>query len=289
MKNFILFFSVISLLAISCEKEELEMFDYTSTDEVSLKSTYKVTNESDLKSAVKNAKPGDYIEVTGTIYLTSTLQLLNSGTSSNKIRLYGGGTLNCSKVSGWGVKCNGSHWNIMNLNIEYAGDCGLVLQYGGNNYVYKVRTRGCGDSGIQIYNGSYNNRVHYCTSYENYDEANGGENADGFACKLSGGKGNEFWKCNAYKNSDDGWDLYGQPYTVKMDVCLARNNGYGSNGDGNGFKLGSAGQNVPHTVTNCTSHDNLGCGYTGNGNIGHITRDGSTGWDNGKALWDRIY
>jgi len=106
---------------------------------------------------------------------------------------------------------------------------------------------------------------------------------------LSGGKNVKFNKCNAKHNSDDGWDLYGQPYTVKMTHCLAKNNGYGSNGDGNGFKLGSAGQKIPHTVTNCTSNNNIGCGFTGNGNKGHITTTGSGGSGNGKKLWDRIY
>jgi hypothetical protein len=60
-----------------------------------------------------------------------------------------------------------------------------------------------------------------------------------------------------------GWDLYGQPATVTITNCTATNNGYGGNGDGNGFKLGSAGQNIPHTVTNCTSSYNKASGYDG--------------------------
>src|SRR5689334_1034566 len=52
-----------------------------------------VTTESALKTAVANAKAGDVITISGTINLTSTLQLLNSGTSSSKINLTGG-TLN---------------------------------------------------------------------------------------------------------------------------------------------------------------------------------------------------
>lgn len=222
-------------------------------------------------------------------YLTSTLQLLNSGTSSSKIN-FTGGVLDCSKMSsGWGVKVNGSYWNITNMTIRNAPDCGIVFQVGGNNYVYKVITYGNKDSGLQIYNSSKNNSINYCTSYNNYDVANGGENADGYACKLSGGAGNVFNSCTAYSNSDDGWDLYGQPYTVKMNKCTARNNGYGTNGDGNGFKLGSAGQKVAHTVYYCVSNYNKGCGYDGNGNTGHITTTGSTGTGNSKSLWYRIY
>ena len=248
-----------------------------------------VTTETALKAAIKAAQPGDIITVSGTIKLTSTLQLLNSGTSSSKIN-FTGGTLDCSGISsGWGVKCNGSYRNITNMTIKNAPDCGLVFQYGGYNYVYNITTSGNHDSGLQIYNQSHHNNVSYCKSNDNYDTQNGGENADGFACKLSAGAGNKFDHCTANHNSDDGWDLYGQPSTVTITNCTATNNGYGGNGDGNGFKLGSSGQNVPHTVTNCTSSYNMASGYDGNGNTGHITITGSTGTGNGKTLFYRLY
>jgi hypothetical protein len=248
-----------------------------------------VTTESALKTAIANAKAGDVITVSGTIKLTATLQLLNSGTSSSKIN-FTGGTLDCSGISsGWGVKCNGSYWNITNMTIKNAPDCGLVFQYGGNNYVYNVTATGNHDSGIQIYNSSHDNYVNYCYSNENYDSQNGGENADGFACKLSGGANNRFEHCTANHNSDDGWDLYGQPYSVTINACTSTNHGYGTDGDGNGFKLGSSGQSVPHTVTNCTASYNKAWGYDGNGNTGHITTTGSGGTGNGSGLFTRIY
>jgi hypothetical protein len=248
-----------------------------------------VTSEGALKTAVANAKPGDVIRISGTIGLTGTLQLLNSGTASAKINLTGG-TLDCSRMtSGWCVKCNGSYWNITNMTIKNSPDCGLVFQSGGYNYVNNVTTTNNKDTGLQIYNGAHDVSVNNSYSAENYDVANGGENADGYACKLSAGKNNQFTGCRANHNSDDGWDLYGQPYTVTMTSCTATNNGYGSNGDGNGFKLGSAGQRVAHSVTNSTSSNNKGCGYDGNGNTGHVTTTGSGGSGNGKGLWCRIY
>jgi hypothetical protein len=276
----------LTLLAVvlsACAKEKMDEPVAVNP----LKST--VTTESALKSAVSSAKAGTTITISGTIKLTSTLQLLNSGTSSSKINLTGG-TLDCSGISsGWGVKCNGSYWNITNITIKNSPDCGIVFQSGGYNYIYKVTTTGNKDSGMQIYNSSHDNNVSYCTSTNNYDTQNLGENADGFACKLSGGKNNKFANCTATSNSDDGWDLYGQPYTVTMTYCTASSNGLGTNGDGNGFKLGSSGQSVPHTCTYCVSNSNRACGYTGNGNTGHITTTGSTGSGNGKSLWDRIY
>jgi parallel beta-helix repeat protein len=188
-----------------------------------------------------------------------------------------------------GISLSGSYWVIKNMAIKKAGDNGIVVQTGGYNTISGVTVTGCYDSGIQIYNSSHDNTVTGCTSNSNYDSQNGGENADGFACKLSAGKNNKFTSCSATGNSDDGWDLYGQPYTVIMTSCKAYSHGLGANGDGNGFKLGSSGQSVAHSVLSCTSSNNKGCGYTGNGNTGHITTTGSTGSGNGKALWDRIY
>lgn len=289
--------SIISFTA--CETSEAPVTDNETTidaqeitpdnNSLTAKST-TVTNEAALRSAVSSAVAGDIITISGTINLTQTLELAKSGTSSSKINLTGG-VLNCSgQPSGsWGVKVNGSYWNITNMTIKNAPDCGIVFQGGGYNYVYNVTTSANGDSGLQIYNGGHDNYVSSCKSNDNYDAANAGENADGFACKLSAGRNNVFDKCSANHNSDDGWDLYGQPYTVTIKGCTASNNGFGSNGDGNGFKLGSAGQNVPHTVTNNTATNNLAWGYDGNGNTGHITITGSGGSGNKKGLFTRLY
>jgi hypothetical protein len=280
---------LLTAIFISCEKSPVAVESESTKALVPLKKSTTVTTESALRSAISSAKAGDIITVSGTIRLTSTLQLLNSGTSSSKIN-FTGGTLDCSGISsGWGVKCNGSYWNITNMTIKNSKDCGLVFQSGGYNYVYNVKTTDNKDSGLQIYNGAHDNNVSNCYSANNYDTQNGGENADGFACKLSAGRNNKFSGCTATGNSDDGWDLYGQPYTVTMTSCTATSNGKGNNGDGNGFKLGKSGQSVPHTVTNCTSSYNKACGYDGNGNTGHITTTGSGGTGNGKALWYRIY
>lgn len=281
-------FVALSLILFSCQKEEFS--EEVSDQNTALKgSSITVTTESELKAAIADAEAGDIIKVSGTIYLTSTLQCANSGTSSSKINFYGG-TLDCSGISsGWGVKVNGSYWNISYMTIKGSPDCGLVFQYGGYNWVYEVTTHDNGDSGIQVYNSAHDVSINYCTSYNNYDESNGGENADGFACKLSAGKNVKFDHCDAYYNSDDGWDLYGQPYTVKITNCTAKNHGYGTDGDGNGFKLGSSGQYVSHVVTDCVATNNIGCGYDGNGNTGPMDITGSTGSGNTKGTFCRIY
>jgi hypothetical protein len=285
--------SIIALAAIlfSCQKEEPIAVDQQGS-ESNVKTAYTCTTVALLTSALSKAKAGDVITISGTLKPTATLKCSASGTSSSKITLQGG-TLDFSGMSvsssNRGISLSGSYWVIKNMAINKAGDNGIVVQTGGYNTISGVTVTGCYDSGIQIYNSSHDNSVTGCKSNSNYDTQNGGENADGFACKLSAGKNNKFTSCSATKNSDDGWDLYGQPYTVVMTSCTATYHGQGANGDGNGFKLGSSGQSVPHTVTYCTSSYNKGCGYTGNGNTGHMTTTGSTGTGNTKALWDRIY
>ncbi|MBR0487640.1 MAG: right-handed parallel beta-helix repeat-containing protein [Treponema sp.] len=260
------------------------------------RTTYNVSTESALRSAISNAKAGDTINLSANIKLYSQLQLLNSGTSSSKINFNGcGKTLDCSGISsGWGVKVNGSYWNICNMTIKNAPDCGIVFQSGGYNYVYYVKTLYNGDSGLQVYNSAHDNYIYKCESYYNYDSANGGENADGYACKLSGGKNNKFEGCIAAYNSDDGWDLYGQPYSVYMYSCEAKYNGYTSsgsttaNGDGNGFKLGKSGQSVKHYLSGCTAHHNLASGYDGNGNTAAMSISNCSSYSNKKYQWYRI-
>jgi hypothetical protein len=284
------FFSGCELNAVNEEDQtsETAQLDESITDIQQSVINTTVTTESALKSAVSSASAGSVITISGTINLTSTLQLLNSGTSSAKINLTGG-TLNCSGAAGWGVKVNGSYWNITNMNINNAKTVGICFQSGGNNYVNNVNINAAGDTGYLIYNGAYNVSVNNSKSQNCYDSATGGQNADGFSCKLSGGAGNKFTGCTAYHNSDDGFDLYGQPYTVIMTSCTATNNGYGTAGNGNGFKLGKSGQTVAHSVINCTSSNNKAAGYDGNGNTGHITTTGSGGSGNGTTLWYRIY
>ena len=70
-----------------------------------------------------------------------------------------------------------------------------------------------------------------CTSCNNYDNETYGENADGFAAKLTVGYGNVFDGCIAYRNSDDGWDLFaktdsGNIGMVIMYNCVAFENGF---------------------------------------------------------------
>ena len=143
--------------------------------------TYYVSTADQLYTAANKVNGGDTIVLSSNITLTKQLQLLRSGSSGSVITLNGNGkTLDCSNFTGWGVKVNGSYWNIANITITKAPDCGIVFQVGGYNYIGYVRTTYNGDSGLQIYNGSHDNYVYKCESYYNYYSDNDGEDADVF-------------------------------------------------------------------------------------------------------------
>lgn len=275
-------------LMVSCAGIDANSESGESADRAT---TYSVNSSSSLISAVGKANPGDVIKLTADITLDKQLQILRSGSSGKVITLDGNKkTINCSKYSGWGIKVNGSYWEIKNLTVTKAKDCGMVFQSGGNNRVTSCKFTYNGDSGLQIYNSAHDVTCNYCESYYNYDSANGGENADGFAAKLSGGKNIKFNNCVAKYNSDDGWDLYSQPYQVTINKCEASYNGYRNsslqttpNGDGNGFKLGSSKVAVSHRLLDSKAYNNLACGVDANGNTAKMTITNFSGSGNKKG------
>lgn len=209
-----------------------------------------------------------------------------------------------------GVKIAGNYHNIENLTIQKAGDNGLLLGSSNNTVKNCVFTENH-DTGLQIgrINGNYqpnidqwpaNNLVLNCTSFNNCD--NEGEDADGFAAKLTVGYNNVFDGCMSYWNVDDGWDLYakqdsGRIGLVRIQNCIAFQNGRHLNsnksgldmefaGDGNGFKLGGTSVPCEVIVDNCISAYNYAHGFTDNSNPGHIAISNSTSINNGEFASD---
>jgi len=205
-----------------------------------------------------------------------------------------------------GIKLAGDYHQFANFTVKGAGDNGLLLG-SSNNLIENCVFTENHDTGLQIsrYSGSTqpyldqwpsNNLVKNCTSYNNSDDA--GEDADGFAAKLTVGYNNVFDGCMAYWNVDDGWDLYakqdsGSLGLVRIQNCVSFQNGHKLNadknglyadfdGDGNGFKLG--GTSVPGQVIvdNCVSAWNFAHGFTDNSNPGVIAISNCTAINNGQ-------
>ncbi|NLD99487.1 MAG: hypothetical protein GX640_06395, partial [Fibrobacter sp.] len=206
-------------------------------------------------------------------------------------------------TNGRGIQINGSYWYLYGLDVYRAADNGIFVA-GNHNVIDRCILRKNRDSGLQIsrYASSATkeewpsyNLILNCESYDNYDEPPcGGENADGFACKLTAGPGNVFRGCYSHNNIDDGWDLYTKGATgpispVVIDRCIASDNGIltdgttNESGDRNGFKLGGEDIPVAHVVTRCVAFGNGKNGFTWNSNPGAITLANCLAFDNAEG------
>ena len=253
--------------------------------------------------------PGDTIWLNGGTYnLSKTIMIAesNSGTASARktIAAMGNGTpvldwnASSDNSSARGVVLDGAYWHIYGVTFREAGDNGMLLS-GDNNIIERCVFTANRDSGLQIsrYNSNYtqisqwptNNQIVQCESYDNADSD--GEDADGFAAKLTAGEGNVFRGCYAHNNIDDGWDLYTKSDTgpigkVTIEYCIAYKNGtlsngtVNSNGDRNGFKLGGEDISVNHTVRYCIAAQNGKHGFTYNRNLGAINFSNNTAYNN---------
>lgn len=203
-----------------------------------------------------------------------------------------------------GITIKGSYWHFDNVKITKAGDNGLYIG-GAYNVIENCEFFENRDSGLQLgrSNGDLtdvndwpsNNLIKNCTSYANYDDETYGENADGFAAKLTVGYGNVFDGCIAYRNSDDGWDLYaktdsGNIGTVFLYNCVSFENGFlpdgkiTRDGDGIGFKLGGSTMVGDAVVVNCMAFNNRLHGFSDNSNPGVLSFVNCTAFNNSLGM-----
>lgn len=208
-----------------------------------------------------------------------------------------------------GIQLTGSYWHFDNIEITGAGDNGMYVA-GSHNIVENCQFYKNSDTGLQLGRGfssqnsinqwPNNNLIKNCTSFYNYDVPTLGENADGFAAKLTVGYGNVFDGCIAYRNSDDGWDLFAKQDsgcigTVIIKNCLAFENGFlpeqrdaagvmtydTTNGDGIGFKLGGGVMEGDVIIENSIAVNNKFHGISDNSNPGFIRLRNCTAINNG--------
>lgn len=295
-------FCFVTSLAVSLSFASVSQIANTAhaATTIPVASTGSSDDSAAIQAAVNKATPGDTIVLTSSYYkLKSPIVLSTKGSAQKTITLKSSNTqkvkLDFSSEpdgdSDYGINIKGSYWELDYLNIYSAGDNGIIMKgtASGNNTIKYCDTDYNNDAGLQITGGSHDNLVEYCNSYDNYDIGTKGSNADGFACKLGAGAGNEFLNCNSYDNADDGWDLLGTDETVKITGCKATKNGFyhgdpqsalnnsGMNGDG--IKLGGN-QKPPkgthrslgsHIVTGCKAYDNKAAGFSQNNSAGSLS------------------
>ena len=218
-----------------------------------------------------------------------------------------------------GIQLYGDYYTIYGIDVCGAGDNGLYV-CGNYNIIENCQFYNNRDSGLQLGRGyseqttidewPSNNLIKNCTSFNNYDDETLGENADGFAAKLTVGYGNVFDGCIAYRNSDDGWDLYGKEDSgnignVILYNCVSFENGYVAtplteenadgttyttyntpNGDGIGFKLGGSAMEGDVIISNCVAFNNKLHGFSDNSNPGMIQMKNCTAFNNCIGLND---
>ncbi len=159
-----------------------------------------------LTSAISRITAGGTIYVRGGTYnqaSTVTIPVGKNGTSSARTTLaaYQGETpvLNFSaqteSSSNRGLQLNANYWHIKGLVVERAGDNGIYIG-GSNNVVERTVTRFNRDTGLQLGRSASttptadwpaNNLILSAESHDNADSD--GEDADGFAAKLTTGSG----------------------------------------------------------------------------------------------------
>lgn len=276
-----------------------------------------ISSPTTLSSAISRLAPGGVIYMRGGTYSYSTqitIERTNNGTSGARKVIQPYGTekpvldfssqpYNASDVSqnARGLQVNGSYWTIKGLEVKGAADNGVYIS-GSYNRLENLDVHHNRDSGVQL--GRYastaaksewpsHNEVINTYSHDNFDPDNG-EDADGFAAKLTVGEGNLFKGCIAAYNTDDGWDLYTKSDTgaigpVTILDSIAHHNGQTSSGnttsnsDGNGFKLGGEKIAVNHVVQNSFAYQNKKHGFTYNSNPGSISMTGNTSYNNGQS------
>ncbi|MEU6511354.1 right-handed parallel beta-helix repeat-containing protein [Streptomyces sp. NPDC046942] len=261
-----------------------------------------------LTSAISRIASGGTIYLRGGTYnysSTVTIPAGSNGTSSARTTLsaYPGESpvLNFSgqstSSSNRGIQLNADYWHLYGLTVEHAGDNGIYVG-GSNNVVERVVTAYNRDTGLQLGRISSStpnsqwpsdNLIVSSESHDNLDPT--GENADGFASKLTTGTGNVFRYDVSHNNIDDGWDLYTKTDTgaigpVTIEYSLSYGNGtltdgtQNKNGDRNGYKLGGDDIAVNHIVRHDIAYKNGHHGFTYNSNPGTMTISNNVSIDN---------
>ena len=250
-----------------------------------------------LNKVVTVVGAGDVVYLRGgTYFYTNTQRLTVSGTSNAPIKLlaytnevpvlnftnqpYG------SANRGILVTTNANWWQFKQLEICYAGDNAVKVE-GSHHRFDQCTFHNNGDTGLQIGFGHDDANpggllaafieVVNCDSYLNYDSDSKGGDADGFAAKMHCGQGITFSGCRAWRNSDDGWDLFETDHSIVISNCWQWQSGIASNfnvvggsfaGNGNGFKLGGNGaggdSKGTHSAYRCVAFGNKVNGFTQN-------------------------
>jgi hypothetical protein len=274
---------------------------------------YVATNGNDSYSGTSTSQPfatpqkavtlsalaaGDTIYVRdGTYALTNQVKPGKAGATGNYIKLWAYpdehpvfdfDTMPESSDKALDLRRN--YWHVKGIEVMNAPDSGIFVG-GLSNIIEGCVVHDCDNDGIILGSTSVratNALILNCDSYRNYQVGSGGNNGDGFGAKAGCGPGNVFRGCRSWNNADDGWDFYDNTTnSVVLQNCWSFRNGYdlwgvgsGWQGNGNGFKLGGAGTQAKHYLTNCVAFGNRAKGFDHNHSSAGQTIVNCTGYSN---------
>jgi hypothetical protein len=259
-----------------------------------------------LQKANDTAAAGDTIYLrAGTYNCTAQITLSKSGTSdTNRTNIFAytgevpvldfsNFTLASETSDHPAITVTGSWMHLRGLEIAN----GKVGTSGSHSYSM-LRTKNASNNTFELLNihngfgpglfidtGTGGNMILNCDSHDNYD-VNGsqgdGQNADGFGVHYqTTGPSTIIKGCRAWNNSDDGYDLISQEVPVTVENNWAFKNGHGTEGNGNGFKMGSSQTGIRHLVQQNVAWSNAESGFYANHSTGGNTWYNNTSFMNG--------
>jgi len=222
-------------------------------------------------AGIDAASPGDHVVVHGGDFAFDSQFLIEKGGSSTNplvIRAADGTTPRLDfRGNGEGVKIYGDYVHFVGFEVTNSAGKGINPTRADNVVIENCDVHDCHLWGIMA-NGGDGVVFRNCDSHHNDGNP---ENSDGFNMTAGGGEpatNGLIEGCRSWANGDDGYDFWvSNGHTIRD--CWAWDNGRGSSGDGNGFKLGGENQGGGHRVERCAAYNNSGeMGYGFDWNTG---------------------
>jgi hypothetical protein len=259
-----------------------------------------------LQKANDTAAAGDTIWLrAGTYNCTSQITLSKSGTSdTNRTKIWAyTGEVPILDFSNFSLASSTSDHPAITVTGNWMHLKGLEIANGkvgtsGSHSYSMLRTKNASNNTFELLNihngfgpglfidtGTGGNLILNCDSHDNYD-VNGsqgdGQNGDGFGVHYqTTGPSTIIRGCRSWHNSDDGYDFISQEVPVTIENSWAFKMGYGTSGNGNGFKIGSSKTGIRHLVQNDVAWSNSSSGFYANHSTGGNTWYNNTSYNNG--------
>lgn len=267
---------------------------------------YIVSTLAELNAAIAQAVAGDVVAIRGKIYQpTAQVTFSKSGTPSKYItyEAYPGEKVifdgSLALLSGWEpplIDVLGNFCILRNIEERNSPGGGIWAGYGGNasvgnDVIFDHVEAHHNRNGSGVIGYGDRPRFLYCSAHDNVDPEYQGQHADGLGFGDPAKRGASFppppydfasigayfLGCISYRNSDDGFDVYGS-YDSVFEKCVSYGNGLLASGNGQGFKLGPSGRN---TVKKCIAYGNRSTGFGNEEETYENLLDHCTAFNNG--------